>query len=89
MKLEIIRLIEDWKENADGAIGCYSVEREIIPTTTISARYEISKRGLTDWMFGVNATTYLSPVVGEGLTGSTDRRWCCMCAPSCHAGKVD
>ena len=89
VKLEIIWLIEDWKENSDGTIGRYGIQHEIIPTTTMSVGYEMLRRRLTDWTFWVNATVYLSPAVGEGLTVSIDRRWCCMCAPSCHSRKID
>lgn len=89
MKLEVIRLIEDWEENSDGTIGCYGVEREVISATTISVRCEALEGGHTDWTFEANARTYLSPAVGEGLTGSIDRRWCCTCAQSCHPGKID
>jgi len=89
VKLEIIRLIEDWKKNSDGTIGCYRVEREVISATTISVGYEALERGFTDWTFEANARTYLSPVVDEELTESIDRRWCCTCVQSCRPGKTD
>jgi len=48
MKLEIIRLIEDWKKNSDSTIGCYGVEHEIIPTTRMGIGYGTLEDVLTD-----------------------------------------
>lgn len=59
MELEITWLIKDWEKNSDGAIGCYGVERKVIPVTTVSVGYETSERGHTDWTFEANARTYL------------------------------
>ena len=89
VKLEVVRLIQDWKENSNGTIGCYSIEHEIIPTVTVSVRLETLEGGHTGSTFGEIATTYLSTAVGGGLTGSTDRRWCCTYAQSCHARRID
>ena len=85
----MIWLIKDWKENSDGAIGRYGVEREIIPTIKMSDGYEMLKRRLTGWTFEANAIRCLLPVVGEGSSESTGRMWCCTCVPSCHAREVN
>ena len=89
MKLEVIRLVKDRKENSDGAINCYSVEHEVITRAKVSVGFDVLEGGFTDWTFGAHATTYLSLAVGVGLIGLIDRRWCCTCALSCHARKSD
>ena len=89
MKLKIVRLIKDWKENSDGPIGCYGVEHEVIPTASMNMGYRMSKRGLTDWKFEANATTCLSPAVDEGSTESIDRMWYYTCVRSCRAKEYD
>jgi len=40
VKLEVIWLVQDWRENTDGAIGRYSVEHEIIPTFAVNIGHE-------------------------------------------------
>lgn len=87
MKLEIIRLIEDWKEDSDCAINRHSVEHEVITTAKVSVEFNVLESGFTDWTSEAHATPYPSLAVDAGLTGLIDRRWCCTCAPSYHAKK--
>jgi len=44
VKLKIIWLIQNWKENSDGTIGCYGVEHEIIPAIKMGVGWDMVER---------------------------------------------